>query len=114
MKAVRLSRDVVEKKLEEIVSRIVEAEQPERVILFGSWAAGHARPDSDVDLMVVVRDGGDTMATAVRLYRLLAGMGVPKDLVVVTVRDFERFKDTPGTVVKVAHLEGRVLYERSS
>ncbi len=43
------------------------------------------------------------------LYRLLAGMGVPKDLV-VTGRDFERLKHIPGTIIYVAHREGRILY----
>jgi hypothetical protein len=32
------------------VQRIVEIAQPELVILFGSWAEGKAREDSDVDL----------------------------------------------------------------
>ena len=38
--------------LEEIVRRIVEVAQPERVILFGSAARGEMGPDSDVDLLV--------------------------------------------------------------
>jgi predicted nucleotidyltransferase len=113
MRVVPLSDEVVRKKIEEMVRRIVEHEQPERIILFGSRVTGRARPDSDVDLMVVVRDGGDTRGTAVHLYRLLAGIGIPKDLVVVTIRDFERLKDVPGTVVRAANREGRVLYARS-
>jgi predicted nucleotidyltransferase len=42
--------------LAEIVRRLVEAYQPERIYLFGSKARGDAGPDSDYDLMVVVPD----------------------------------------------------------
>jgi len=40
--------------LSEIVERIVRQFDPLRIILFGSWARGDARPDSDVDLLVVL------------------------------------------------------------
>jgi predicted nucleotidyltransferase len=36
-----------------LVSRIVEAAHPLRVILFGSRARGEAHPDSDADLLIV-------------------------------------------------------------
>ena len=49
-------------KLAEIVRRLVEAYQPERIYLFGSMARGDAGPDSDYDLLVLVPDE----ATAVR------------------------------------------------
>ncbi len=39
--------------LDQAVAAIVEIAHPELVILFGSWAEGTARPDSDVDLLVV-------------------------------------------------------------
>ena len=42
--------------LNDIVSRLVEAYDPERIYLFGSHARGEAGPDSDYDLLVIVRD----------------------------------------------------------
>ena len=44
-----------EPPLDLIVRRIVEGLDPERIILFGSRARGDPRPDSDVDLMVVMK-----------------------------------------------------------
>lgn len=42
--------------LAEIVRRLVEAYEPERVYLFGSSARGDAGPDSDYDVLLVVSD----------------------------------------------------------
>jgi predicted nucleotidyltransferase len=42
-----------ESLLRQMVSTIVSEVSPETIILFGSRARGDARPDSDVDLLVV-------------------------------------------------------------
>jgi len=34
------------------LTQILRHVQPERVVLFGSWARGEAGPDSDLDLLV--------------------------------------------------------------
>ena len=52
--------------LDSIVKIIVRESAPDAVILFGSHARGDARPDSDVDLMVV---GEVTLAELVPLIR---------------------------------------------
>ena len=41
--------------IREMVRRIVKQFDPEKIILFGSQARGDAGPDSDVDLLVVMR-----------------------------------------------------------
>ncbi len=43
-----------EKKIADLGNRIAKEFQPERIILFGSYAYGKPRPDSDVDLLVVL------------------------------------------------------------
>jgi predicted nucleotidyltransferase len=44
-------------KLAEIVRRLVEAYQPERIYLFGSKARGEANPNSDYDMGVRHKNG---------------------------------------------------------
>ena len=39
--------------IRDIVRRIVDTAQPEKVILFGSQARGDARPNSDSDVLVI-------------------------------------------------------------
>ena len=49
-----MSRAAVDETvLAEIVRRLVEAVDPDRIILFGSRVRGEERPDSDVDLMII-------------------------------------------------------------
>ena len=93
-----------------LVSRVVEAVHPRRVLLFGSAARGQMGPHSDVDLLVVMPDGAHRRQTAQRLYRALAGLGVAKDIVVVTESDVRQFADEPSMVVHSALKEGRELY----
>ena len=45
---------VDEHSIAELTQRIVNEFQPERIILFGSYAHGEPRSDSDVDLLVIL------------------------------------------------------------
>jgi uncharacterized protein len=101
-------------KLAEMTARLVRDFQPERIILFGSQARGDARPDSDFDLLIIGAWTGSRHETAAKMYRSLLGLGVAKDLVLVTPAEFEADKHYPGTVSRPAWLEGRVLYDRAA
>ena len=98
--------------LNDIVRRIVEVAEPERIILFGSVARGDANRHSDVDLLVV-KDGADLRRLAARIYRRLYGVGAAVDIVMVTPRDVERYGDSHALVIKPALREGTVMYESS-
>lgn len=94
-----------------MVQKIVSSMAPEKIILFGSHARGTATPDSDVDLLVVFPRVVSRRHQAVKIYKLLAGMGLSKDILVVTSEELEKYKDVPGTMIYPALKEGKVLYE---
>jgi uncharacterized protein len=97
-------------KLEELVRRIVEAVHPPRIILFGSAARGDMRPDSDIDVMVVMPEGTNRRETAGFLYTRVLGMMVPIDILVATEADLERYRSTKGTVYPEIARDGRSIY----
>ena len=97
-----------------MVRRIVRKFHPEKIILFGSYARGTAGPDSDVDLLVVMPVAGTRLDKCVEIRVALSGMGLSKDIVVVTPDDVRKYRDTVGTVIYPAFREGKVLYERTA
>jgi uncharacterized protein len=78
-----------------------------KVILFGSHARGDARPDSDLDFLVVEPRVADHRAEMVRLEEVLEPLDIPTDVLVTSKAVFEEWQDTPGTVLYEAAKEGR-------
>ena len=103
-----------ESVLQEMVRRLVEAIDPDRIILFGSRARGDARPDSDVDLLVVMNVTGSKKDVTIQIDRALLDRRLPLDIVVATPEDVERYRRIVGNVIRPALEEGRVLYERAA
>lgn len=96
--------------LDELVKRTVAAVNPVRIILFGSAAREAMGPDSDIDLLIVVRDGVHRRRTAQTVYKSLRGVGVSKDVVVATESDIRQFGTNPSLVIYSALRHGKEIY----
>ena len=106
-----MADEMIDRKiLDEIIRRIADAAQPQRIILFGSAARGDMGPNSDVDLLVV-KEGADALDVTFRIYENLHAVGAAVDAVVVSPDDVERYKDSHALVIKPALQEGKVVYE---
>ncbi len=95
-----------------MAERIAKRFRPERIILFGSFARGTAGPDSDADFLVVMPVNGSRRDLSVEIATEISGLGLPKDVIVVTPEEVERDRNEVGTVIRPALREGKVLYER--
>ena len=102
-------KTVSDEILQEIVRRIVRVAKPEKIILFGSAAREEMGPDSDLDFLVI-KSCKNRRKTARKIRRRLIGIGIPKDIIVATPPDMERYKDTIGLIYRPALKEGKVLY----
>ncbi len=82
--------------LQRMTASIVDAADPELVILFGSRARGDAKADSDVDLVVVEAEpfgpGRDRGTEETRLWWALAKFHVPKDILVYSLEEADRWR----------------------
>lgn len=96
--------------LGEITKRIVGAIHPKRIILFGSAARGAMTEDSDLDLLVITQDGAHRRQASQIAYKALRGIGVAKDIVVVTEADVEKYGSDPSLILKTALADGREIY----
>jgi uncharacterized protein len=95
---------------DEIVRRILRVAKPDRVILFGSAAAGQMTRDSDIDLLVVEPAPANRTVESVRIRRALGDLGYPVDVIVISTGRFEETKNTFGGIAYPAHKYGKVLY----
>lgn len=96
--------------MDRLVSEIVKAVHPLRIILFGSAARGEMRSGSDIDVLVVMPEGTHRRQTAQLLYRQIQGLGVPFDILVATPEDLERHKNNIGLIYQTVLQEGREVY----
>ncbi len=88
-----------------------QAADPEKIILFGSYARNLADSGSDLDLLIVEPAVSDPAAEMVRLMRVLSPLRIPADVLVVSRQDFADWSDTPGHILFEAAREGVVLDE---
>jgi predicted nucleotidyltransferase len=107
-------KEPVQRKINELVSRIVERFRPEKIILFGSYARGMAGQDSDADILVVMPVKGSKRKKATEIDVALVGLDLPVDVIVVTPEELERNRNQIGTIIYPALKEGKVLYEKAA
>jgi len=107
-----LRRRPVSETLPEAVQRIAQALQPEKIILFGSYAYGTPTPDSDVDLFVVMETSASGAERSWAVSRLLIPRPFPVDILVRTPQEIEQALEKGDFFIKEIVTQGEVLYER--
>jgi len=95
----------------EIVKRILDVAEPQRIILFGSAATEQMTKDSDIDLLVLESAPGDTRKESVRIRQAVRGLGYSFDIIVMSTERFEESKNVVGGVAYPANKYGEVIYE---
>jgi len=106
-----LSQTVIQEAAERLIAA---AHHPLKLILFGSYARGDAREDSDLDLLLVEKEIPDPTGEYLLLREALGPLGVGVDLLVYAEDEFERRHDWCSTPVFWAVREGRVLYDAAA
>lgn len=85
----------------------------ERIVFYGSRATGRARPTSDYDILVVLRDPvTNWVEESMRLSDLFNTFDHPVDVQVFGETEFEESRPVPGTVAYPADRHGVLLYAR--
>lgn len=106
-----MEKEAVEQKIKEITRTIVEKFQPEKIILFGSWAWGKPNPNSDVDFFIVKEAEGSTRAIARAIDGSIFPRPFPIDVIVYTPKQADRSAKTDFFIRNILQ-KGRVLYAK--
>ncbi len=104
---------IPQKAIDQVVEQIVEKFKPQKIILFGSYARGNPRPESDVDLLVVMDTPLREVRQAIQISQQIEyRFGL--DLIVHTPKYLEERVKMGDWFLRDVLKEGKVLYESSS
>ena len=95
-----------------IVKRIAEQFDPERIILFGSYAYGQPRPESDVDLLVVLETEERPRIKQLEIARALSPHPFGMDILVRTPEQLQERLAMGDYFLREITTQGKVMYER--
>jgi len=102
----------IEGWLQEMVRRIVETFDPQRILLFGSHAYGETGPDSDIDLLVVMESDERPATRSARIASVLSDVPFPMDILVRTPAELHYRLQIGDYFIREILERGKVLYEQ--
>ena len=97
--------------LEEIKDAIVAEINPDKIILFGSYARGDNNEHNDIDLMILKKNPGNIRQVASKAYICLRFVQKPLDIFVMDTDSFYEKINRNGLIYKTINKEGEILYE---
>lgn len=103
---------ISQQKIEEVKNRIVENFNPEKIILFGSYAKGKPDKGSDLDLLIIADSNLPSYKRTRPIKNFLRGIGFPIDLLVYTPDEVESWSNVPLAFVTKVIKNGIVLYAK--
>ncbi len=99
----------IEKIKSEIIKRLKPL-NPEKIILFGSFAYGNPTKDSDLDICVVQKKYKSRWEEKAKIRELLKDIKMPKDILVPYLEEYEFYKKEYGSVYKDIEDKGVLLW----
>ncbi len=99
---------IPQRAINQVVQQIVEKFKPQKIILFGSYARGNPRPESDVDMLVVMNEPKRSLEIRHHL-----GVMFGLDLVIYTPKRLKERVEMGDWFLRDILKEGKVLYESS-
>jgi uncharacterized protein len=96
--------------IQQVATSLGRAARARKVVLFGSHASGQARPDSDVDFLVIADSDLPRHKRSRDLYALLHPYPFPMDILVYTPEEVEKQLKDPDSFVATVLAEGTEVY----
>jgi len=99
-------------EINKIVKRLVDAYRPEKIILFGSYAYGVPREDSDVDLLIIKMTSQPFSDRLAQVRKILTDptRSVPLGPIVLTPEELDARLSIGDQFIEEIVTRGEVLY----
>ena len=108
-----MEKGVIEQKIKEITDKIVREYQPEKIILFGSWAWGTPHENSDVDMFIIKESEKKRWEREYDLrMKLIGNKFPPMDLLIYTPEEMERRIRIEDFFIQNILKNGKLVYAR--
>ncbi len=99
-------------KIDELVGRIATIYNPDKIILFGSYANGVPDENSDVDLLIIKDTEKTRPERGIEVRKILSGTMVPMDILIYTNQEIKESEKKKYSFVYQALTNGKTLYEK--
>jgi predicted nucleotidyltransferase len=103
---------VTNELLQNVIQRIVAGVQPQKIILFGSYAYGTPSPDSDLDILVIMNTTKRPAERILDISRLLRPRPFPMDILVRTPSEIAAALKHKDSFIQEILTNGKLLYEQ--
>lgn len=82
--------------INEVKKRLIDVYNPDAIYLFGSYAWGHPTEDSDLDILIIIKESSEKRhKRGIAGSRALRGMLIPKNILVYTQEELESHAADP-------------------
>jgi len=99
--------------IEQIVNTIVTTVEPDKIILFGSYARGDYKKNSDIDILILKKGLKNERDVTNSLYMEFFNkkISIPIDLIAIDYDKYYQLNNDIGYIYKTINREGKVVYE---
>ena len=94
----------------ELVDKITKVTKVKKIILFGSYSKGTATDESDIDLLIIENEINSKIEEKRKIREALKFIQLPKDILVISQKEYDFYKDDFGSVVYEACKQGKFLW----
>ena len=99
-----------QKEIKKVVNKIVKNYKPEKIILFGSFAYGKPKKDSDVDLFIIKETDKPRTKRHLEVDKILLDRIIPLDILVYTPQEIKKRLAFGDFFIRNIIEQGKVLY----
>ncbi len=89
------------------------------IVLFGSRQRGRFVPDSDIDILIIIKEKNHTVVDKIfeiadRVEDSVLSYNIPFSIHIQSEGEYKRLKDMKSLFINEIELEGRIVYERKA